>query len=225
MSRSLSSIRPRIRCSALVPSCYTSTHAAGGSSQTRQAIRSARSGVDEAGLHCPQQREQVTSGVLVEASPPASPSWLPLYRTPWSCEQRCRACRRATGRRRTRRGPVPGAVGTGGVAAGRGVVARGVDVTLFAALDSVTKSTLDGFCARPCNQDSDVDGRCARRCTPVTAWSEVRSSSSCTTTSTGCRWRCRASVAARCSPPSAVRRSGSYPRPCGPLGACVHIGR
>jgi len=54
MSTSLTSITPRIRYSALVPCCYTSTHAAGGSSQTRQAIRSACSGVDVAGLHCPQ---------------------------------------------------------------------------------------------------------------------------------------------------------------------------
>jgi glycosyltransferase involved in cell wall biosynthesis len=40
-----------------------------------------------------------------------------------------------------------------------GLVARGVDVTLFASLDSVTTATLDGVCARPYNEDPDVDGR------------------------------------------------------------------
>jgi glycosyltransferase involved in cell wall biosynthesis len=40
-----------------------------------------------------------------------------------------------------------------------GLVARGEDVTLFATLDSVTKSTLDGVCGRPYNEDPDVDGR------------------------------------------------------------------
>jgi glycosyltransferase involved in cell wall biosynthesis len=42
-----------------------------------------------------------------------------------------------------------------------GLVARGVDVTLFASLDSVTTATLDGVCARPYNEDPDVDGRVA----------------------------------------------------------------
>jgi hypothetical protein len=40
-----------------------------------------------------------------------------------------------------------------------GLVARGVHVTLFATLDSVTESTLDGVCRRPYNEDPDVDGR------------------------------------------------------------------
>jgi glycosyltransferase involved in cell wall biosynthesis len=40
-----------------------------------------------------------------------------------------------------------------------GLVARGVDVTLFASLDSVTKATLDGVCVRPYNEDPTVDGR------------------------------------------------------------------
>jgi glycosyltransferase involved in cell wall biosynthesis len=40
-----------------------------------------------------------------------------------------------------------------------GLVARGVDVTLFATLDSDTKSTLDGVCSRPYNEDPNVDGR------------------------------------------------------------------
>ena len=34
-----------------------------------------------------------------------------------------------------------------------GLVARGVDVTLFATLDSRTSATLDGVCARPYNED------------------------------------------------------------------------
>ncbi len=40
-----------------------------------------------------------------------------------------------------------------------GLVARGVDVTLFATLDSVTTATLDGVCARPYNEDPTMDGR------------------------------------------------------------------
>jgi glycosyltransferase involved in cell wall biosynthesis len=40
-----------------------------------------------------------------------------------------------------------------------GLVARGVDVTLFATLDSVTAATLDGVCPRPYGEDSTVDGR------------------------------------------------------------------
>lgn len=40
-----------------------------------------------------------------------------------------------------------------------GLVARGVDVTLFASLDSVTTATLDGVCVRPYNEDPDADGR------------------------------------------------------------------
>lgn len=40
-----------------------------------------------------------------------------------------------------------------------GLVARGVDVTLFATLDSVTSATLDGVCPRGYADDSTVDGR------------------------------------------------------------------
>jgi glycosyltransferase involved in cell wall biosynthesis len=40
-----------------------------------------------------------------------------------------------------------------------GLVERGVDVTLFASLDSVTTATLDGVCARPYNEDPAADGR------------------------------------------------------------------
>lgn len=40
-----------------------------------------------------------------------------------------------------------------------GLVARGVDVTLFATLDSQTTATLDGVCPRPYNEDPSLDGR------------------------------------------------------------------
>jgi glycosyltransferase involved in cell wall biosynthesis len=40
-----------------------------------------------------------------------------------------------------------------------GLVARGVDVTLFAALDSVTAARLDGVSPRGYEEDADLDGR------------------------------------------------------------------
>lgn len=40
-----------------------------------------------------------------------------------------------------------------------GLAARGVDVTLFATLDSVTRAKLDGVCPRPYNEDDALDGR------------------------------------------------------------------
>jgi glycosyltransferase involved in cell wall biosynthesis len=40
-----------------------------------------------------------------------------------------------------------------------GLVARGVDVTLFATLDSVTQAELDGVCPRPYEEDTELDGR------------------------------------------------------------------
>jgi glycosyltransferase involved in cell wall biosynthesis len=40
-----------------------------------------------------------------------------------------------------------------------GLTARGVDVTLFASLDSVTAARLDGVVARPYNEDATYDGR------------------------------------------------------------------
>ena len=40
-----------------------------------------------------------------------------------------------------------------------GLTARGVDVTLFATLDSETSATLDGVCARPYGEDPSIDGR------------------------------------------------------------------
>lgn len=42
-----------------------------------------------------------------------------------------------------------------------GLVARGVDVTLFATLNSVTAAALDGVCPRGYADDSTVDGRVA----------------------------------------------------------------
>ena len=40
-----------------------------------------------------------------------------------------------------------------------GLVARGVDVTLFATLDSLTKATLDGLCPHGYAEDPELDGR------------------------------------------------------------------
>lgn len=40
-----------------------------------------------------------------------------------------------------------------------GLVARDVDVTLFATLDSITDATLDGICPRPYEEAPEVDGR------------------------------------------------------------------
>jgi glycosyltransferase involved in cell wall biosynthesis len=40
-----------------------------------------------------------------------------------------------------------------------GLVARGVDVTLFATLDSVTAAVLDGVCPHGYAEDADLDGR------------------------------------------------------------------
>jgi glycosyltransferase involved in cell wall biosynthesis len=42
-----------------------------------------------------------------------------------------------------------------------GLTARGVDVTLFATLDSITTATLDGVCARGYAENPDIDGRVA----------------------------------------------------------------
>lgn len=40
-----------------------------------------------------------------------------------------------------------------------GLADRGVDVTLFATLDSVTRAALDGVCPRPYAEDPELDGR------------------------------------------------------------------
>jgi glycosyltransferase involved in cell wall biosynthesis len=40
-----------------------------------------------------------------------------------------------------------------------GLAARGVDVTLFASLDSVTRARLEGICPRPYEEDAEIDGR------------------------------------------------------------------
>lgn len=40
-----------------------------------------------------------------------------------------------------------------------GLVRRGIDVTLFATLDSQTSAVLDGVCPRPYNEDPELDGR------------------------------------------------------------------
>jgi glycosyltransferase involved in cell wall biosynthesis len=40
-----------------------------------------------------------------------------------------------------------------------GLAQRGVDVTLFATLDSITLAKLDGICERPYEEDAEIDGR------------------------------------------------------------------
>jgi glycosyltransferase involved in cell wall biosynthesis len=40
-----------------------------------------------------------------------------------------------------------------------GLTRRGVDVTLFATLDSITLANLDGVCERPYEEDGEIDGR------------------------------------------------------------------
>ena len=40
-----------------------------------------------------------------------------------------------------------------------GLTQRGVDVTLFATLDSITAAQLDGVCERPYEEDPELDGR------------------------------------------------------------------
>src|SRR5882757_11558843 len=40
-----------------------------------------------------------------------------------------------------------------------GLAQRGVDVTLFATLDSITLARLDGISARPYEEDGEIDGR------------------------------------------------------------------
>ena len=40
-----------------------------------------------------------------------------------------------------------------------GLAQRGVDVTLFATLDSITLARLDGVCERPYEEDDEIDGR------------------------------------------------------------------
>jgi glycosyltransferase involved in cell wall biosynthesis len=40
-----------------------------------------------------------------------------------------------------------------------GLAQRGVDVTLFATLDSITLARLDGICERPYEEDGEIDGR------------------------------------------------------------------
>jgi glycosyltransferase involved in cell wall biosynthesis len=40
-----------------------------------------------------------------------------------------------------------------------GLAQRGIDVTLFATLDSITLARLEGICARPYEEDDEIDGR------------------------------------------------------------------
>ena len=56
------------------------------------------------------------------------------------------------------------------------LVARGVDVTLFATLDSITAGKLDGVIARGYSEDPTVDAKVAKRCTSRTCLSAPASS-------------------------------------------------
>ena len=40
-----------------------------------------------------------------------------------------------------------------------GLAQRGIDVTLFATLDSITLARLDGICERPYEEEGEIDGR------------------------------------------------------------------
>ena len=45
------------------------------------------------------------------------------------------------------------------------LLARGIDVTLFATLDSVTAGKLDGVAPRGYSEDDTLNPRCGKRCT------------------------------------------------------------
>ena len=49
-----------------------------------------------------------------------------------------------------------------------GLAQRGVDVTLFATLDSITLARLDGVCERPYEEDAESTGASGRRSTSPT---------------------------------------------------------
>ena len=77
-----------------------------------------------------------------------------------------------------------------------GLAQRGVDVTLFATLDSITCARLDGVCALPYEEDDEIDGRVWEAPTSRMRSAARPSSISSTTTSTGCRSRSRACAGA-----------------------------
>ena len=79
-----------------------------------------------------------------------------------------------------------------------GLTQRGIDVTLFATLDSITKATLDGVVPTGYETTPAIDGRVWRRCTSRTPSAARASSTWSTTTSTGCPWPSRSSVRHPC---------------------------
>ena len=68
-----------------------------------------------------------------------------------------------------------------------GLVALGVDVTLFATGDSVTTAELDRVCPGPYAENPDLDGRVWEALHVAHALSGRANSTWCTTISTGCR--------------------------------------
>ena len=78
-----------------------------------------------------------------------------------------------------------------------GLHARGVDVTLFATLDSETPATLDGVCATGYAEDPALDGRIWEALHIAHALERSGDFDLSTTTSTGCRLRSSGSRALR----------------------------
>ena len=72
-----------------------------------------------------------------------------------------------------------------------GLVARGVDVTLFATLDSVTSAPLEASARTATPRTRRWTAGSGRRCTSRTRWPLPASSTWCTTSWTGCRWPSR----------------------------------
>ena len=79
-----------------------------------------------------------------------------------------------------------------------GLVARGVEVTLFATLDSVTSAALDGVCPHGYAEDPELDGRVWEALHVSTRWPGRTDSTWCTTRWTGCRWPSTGTRGRRC---------------------------
>ena len=69
-----------------------------------------------------------------------------------------------------------------------GLAARGIDVTLFATLDSQTTATLDGVCPQEYEVDRSRDGRVWEALHVGHAFARSAGFDLVPTTSTGCRW-------------------------------------
>ena len=78
-----------------------------------------------------------------------------------------------------------------------GLQARGVDVTLFATLDSETPAFLDGVCPTGYAEDPTLDGRVWEAFMSRMRSRGLVSSTSSTITSTGCRSRSSSSPTRR----------------------------